>query len=134
MWDSRRLESFSKLKSLVTSLRLPVLLYYDINNETLVSADASSYSIVSVLLQYVDGKSHLIAFASCSPSPIERRYAQIEKESSALTWKCENFRKFLIGTSVKIQTDHEPLISLFGNKNFSDLSPRIQKFRMRIHR
>ena len=58
------MESFSKLKSLVTSL--PVLVHYDINNDALVSADASSYGIGSVLLHNVDGKFHPVDFASRS--------------------------------------------------------------------
>jgi len=123
-------ESFSELKSLVTSL--PVLVHYDINRETVVSADASSYGIGSVLLQKVEGQLHPVAFASRSLTPTEQRYAQIEKESLALTWACEKFRDYLIGTRFIIQTDHKPLLSLFGNKNLSDLSPRIQRFRMRM--
>ena len=119
-------ESFSKLKSLVTSL--PVLVHYDINKQTIVSADASSYGIGSVLLQNVNDKFHPVTFAFRSHIPTEQRYAQIEKESLAVTWAYEKFRDFLIGTSFKIQTDHKPLISLFGNKNLSDLSPRIQRF------
>ena len=31
-----------------------------------------------------------------------------------------------------IQTDHKPLVALCGNKNLCDLSPRSQRFRMRM--
>ena len=54
-----QIESFTQLKSLVTSL--PVLVQFDINRATVVSADASSYGIGSVLLQKVDGKLHPVA-------------------------------------------------------------------------
>ena len=49
-----------------------------------------------------------------------------------LTWACEKFRDYLIGTRFVIQTDHKPLLALFGNKNLSDLSPRIRRLRMRM--
>ena len=129
-WGPLQIESFTQLKSLVTSL--PVLVHFDINRATVVSADASSYSIGSVLLQKVDGKLHPVAFASRALTPTEQRYAQIEKESLALIWACEKFRNYLIGTHFKIQTDHKPLLSLFGNKDLNDLSPRIQRFRTRM--
>ena len=129
-WGPLQIESFTQLKSLVTSL--PVLVHFDINHATVVSADASSYGIGSVLLQKVDGKIYPVAFASHALTPTEQRYAQIEKESLALTWACKKFRNYLIGTHFKIQTDHKPLLSLFGNKDLNDLLPRIQRFRMRM--
>ena len=82
-WGPLQIESFTQLKSLVTSL--PVLVHFDINRATVVSADASSYGIGSVLLQKLDGKLHPVAFASRALTPTEQRYAQIEKESLALT-------------------------------------------------
>ena len=129
-WGSLQIESFTQLKSLLTSL--PVLMHFDVNHATVVSADTSSYDIGSVLLQKVDEKLHPVAFASCALTPTEQRYAQIEKESLALSWACEKFRNYLIGTHFKIQTDYKPLLSLFGNKDLYDLSPRIQRFRMRM--
>ena len=129
-WGPLQIESFTQLKSLVTSL--PVLVHFDINRATVVSADASSYGIGSVLLQKVDEKLHPVAYASRALTPTEQRYAQIEKESLALTWACEKFRNYLIGTHFKIQTEHKPLLSLFGNKDLNDLSPRIQRFRIRM--
>ena len=94
------MESFSKLNSLVTNL--PVLVRYDINKDTVVSADASSYGIGSVSLLNIDGKFYPLACASRSLSPTEQRYAQIAKKSLALTWACKKFIDFFIGTCFKI--------------------------------
>ena len=69
-----------------------MLVHYDANRETVVSADASSYAIGSALLQKFDSKLHPVAFASRSLALTEQRHAQIEKESLALTWACEKFR------------------------------------------
>lgn len=62
----------------------------------------------------------------------EQRYAQIEKEALATTWACEKFNDFILGKDILIETDHKPLVPLFGLKNLDELPPRIQRFRMRL--
>ena len=37
-----------------------------------------------------------------------------------------------MGLTFTIQTDHKPLTTLLDNKNLDKLSPRIQRFRMRL--
>ena len=83
-------------------------------------------------MQRVEGTLKPICYASRSLTATEQRYAQIEKEALGLTWACEKFRNYLIGLSFQIQTDHKPLVALFGNKNLDELSPRIQRYRMRM--
>ena len=65
-------------------------------------------------------------------SDTEKRYAQIEREALAATWACEKFRQYLLGHHFILQTDHKPLVELLGMKPLADLSPRIQRFRMRL--
>jgi hypothetical protein len=72
-------------------------------------------------------------FLTLSLFPISR-YAQIEKEGLALTWVCEKFQSYLIGTQFTLETDHKPLVPLLSTKNLTDLSPRIQRFRMSLMR
>ena len=64
-------------------------------------------------------------------TPTER-YAQIEKEALAVTWACERFADYLIGLTLKIRTDHKPLVPLFSSKRLDELPLRIQRFRMRM--
>lgn len=71
-------------------------------------------------------------FGSRTLSDTERRYAQIEKESLALVYACEKFRNFLLGKHFVLRTDHRPLLSLLATKPIASLSPRIQRFRMRL--
>ena len=62
----------------------------------------------------------------------EQRHAQIEKEALAITWACEKLNDFILGNDISIETDHKPLVPLFGSKNLDELPPRIQRFRMRL--
>ena len=109
-----------------------MLSFYDPNQETVVAADSSFYGLGAVLMQKFNGVLKPTCFASRSLIAIEQRYAQIEKEALALTWACEKFRIYLIGLSFHLQTDHKPLVALFGTKNLDELSPRIRRFRMRM--
>ena len=67
-------------------------------------------------------------------SATERRYAQIEKEALATTWACERLADCLIGKRFRVETDHKPLVPILGSKNLEEMSPRIQRLRMRLLR
>ena len=58
----------------------------------------------------------------------------IEKESLAITWACEKFDFYLVGTDFEIETDHKPLVPLLGEKDLSNLPLRIQRFKLRLMR
>ena len=61
-------------------------------------------------------------------TPTEQRYTQIEKEALALTWACERFADYLIGLRFHIETEHKPLVSLFGQKPLEELPIHVQQF------
>lgn len=67
-------------------------------------------------------------------SDTERRNARIEKEGLAQVSACEIFRDFLVGKDFHLETDHKPLVSIFGSKAIDDLTPRLQGMRMRLVR
>ena len=101
----------------------------------MVSADASSYGLGAVLTQQQeDQQGKPIAYASRALTPTEERYAQIEKEALGITWACEGFREYLMGMQFQVETDHKPLVSLLGEKNLEELSPRLQCFHMHLMR
>ena len=132
-WGCAQQEAFDKVKSLLVSA--PALAIYDPNATTLVSADASSYGLGAVLLQeQTTGETKPVAYISRSLTPVEERYAQIEKEALAFTWACERFSDFLIGINFCIHTDHKPLVPLFTTKRLEELPARVQRFRIRMLR
>ncbi|CAB3262452.1 unnamed protein product [Arctia plantaginis] len=66
-------------------------------------------------------------------SETELRYSQIEKEALALTWAAEKFQEYITGLDIVLETDHKPLLQLLQTKNLDDLTPRLQRFRIRSY-
>ena len=131
VWSEYQQAAFERLKQYLVSP--PVLAKYDPRKETKVAADASQYGIGAVLIQKQDdGTYRPVTYASRALTLTEQRYAQVEKEGLAVNWACERFRDYLIGIAFHIETDHKPLVSLLGKKNLDELTPRIQRFRMRL--
>jgi len=119
LWDEKQREAFQTIKEQLTTA--PTLAVYDTASETKVSADASSYGIGAVLTQKsTSGEWRPVAYISRALTPTESRYAQIEKEALATTWACERLEDFLIGKQFHIETDHKPLVPLFGVKNLGE--------------
>ena len=133
IWGPDQEEAFKKLKTLLSSA--PLLHHYNPGKPTMVSSDASSYGLGGVLLQKVDDIWKPVFYASRAMTSTEQRYAQVEKEALAMTWSCEKFSDFLIGMQdFTIETDHKPLLALMKTKQLDELTPRIQRFRMRMMR
>ncbi|XP_028514411.1 uncharacterized protein K02A2.6 [Exaiptasia diaphana] len=132
VWNEAQATAFEVIKDKLSST--PTLAIYDPTLETRVSADASSYGLGAVLKQKHADVWKPVAYISRALTDTETRYAQIEKEALATTWACERFEDFLVGKRFHIETDHKPLVPLFGSKNLSELPPRIQRLRMRLMR
>ncbi|UYV66504.1 K02A2.6-like, partial [Cordylochernes scorpioides] len=131
IWGSPQKKAFEKVKDLLASDR--VLASFDISKKTMVSADASSYGLGAVLKQEHEANEwRPVAFASRTLTKTEQGYAQIEKEALAITWACERFKDFVVGKPFLIETDHKPLDPIFTTKDLNDLTPRLQRYRMRM--
>ena len=133
VWEEAQRNAFKDIKAELASDR--VLVLYNPDRETTVSADASSFGLGAVFLQkQPNGEMRPVAYASRSMTTTERRYAQIEKEALATTWALEHWSDLLIGMKFTVETDHKPLVPLFTTKLIDELPVRIQRFRMRLMR
>lgn len=133
-WAQVQDDAFNAVKKEL--VEAPALALYDPSAETRLSADASSYGMGAILLQKQNdsGQWRPVAFASRSMTKTEMNYAQVEKEALATTWACDKFRDLITGMQIVIESDHKPLLALLGYKPLSELSPRLQRFRMRLMR
>ena len=132
-WGPVQDEAFHKTKIALTTA--PVLTLYDPNKETKIAADASSYGRGAVVLQEESpGEWKPVSFLSCSMTNTESKYAQIEKEALAVTWACERSSNYIVGKSIRIETDHKPLVPLLMKHTIDKLPPRLQRYKMRLMR
>ena len=132
-WGPQQQQAFENLKDSLSSSQ--VLAQYQVDRDTVISADASSYGLGAVIRQVQpDGKVRPIAYASRALTETEQRYAQIEKEALAVTWGCERFQQYLLGKSFKVETDHKPLVPLLSTKSLDSVPLRVQRFRLRLMR
>ena len=78
----------------------------------------------------INGEERPISYASRTLSPVERKYAQLDKEGAAVILGIKKFHQYLYGQKFKIFTDHKPLLGLFNaDKAVQPMaSPRIQRW------
>ena len=132
-WGDTQNEAFNHIKKILTAE--PVLAFYNPKAETVITADSSSYGLGAEIKQkQSDGQFKTVAYGSRSLTKTEQRYAQIEKEALALTWASERFSDYVLGMDYHLETDHKPLVPLLSTKDWDDITPRIQRFKMRLMR
>nr|XP_026484830.1 uncharacterized protein K02A2.6-like [Vanessa tameamea] len=127
-WGTSQQTAFCALKAALSDI--PNLGYYNVNDKTLVFADASPVGLGAVLVQINENSPRIIGFGNKTLSECERRYCQTEKEALALVWAVEHFHMFLYGKEFDLITDHKPLEIIFGPK--SRPCARIERWIMRL--
>ena len=132
-WGIQQEEAFKEIKKILSNT--PVLALYDPKAEAKIRTDASSYGLGAILMQKQSNHQwQPVAYTPRALSPTEQRYAQIQKEALGIMWGCEKFSEYISSMRFQIETDHKPLVPIFTQKSLNDMSPRIQRFRMRIMR
>lgn len=109
-WTPECDDAFFSLKLALTEP--PVVAYPNFALPFLLYTDASQNSIGSVLAQVQDRKERVIAYASHTLTPTEKKWSTYDRELWAIVWSIRHFKHFLAGSSFKIVTDHKPLLSL----------------------
>ena len=115
-WFEQQREAFTKLKNMLCSP--PILQYYNVRKETVLTCDASKDGLGVACLQ--EGKP--IAYASRALTPTEQKYSQIEKEMLAVVYATRKFHDYIYGKHIIIETDHQPLVSIM--KKSIDKAPK----------
>ena len=127
-WNQKCDESFNRLKHILTTK--PVLKPFSLQHDSVLTTDASGQSIGAVLSQ----NGHPILYVSRKLSEAERRYSNIEREGLAIVWACQRLQNFLLGKKFKIETDHKPLLFIFGSECAlkTEVSQRLMKFALKM--
>ena len=124
-WDPEHQRAFDGIKSVISSL--PVLAYFDAKAEHTIQCDASKQGLGVVLLQ--DGQP--VMYISRTLTETEQRYSNIERELLAVVFALERLDHYTAGYRVKVETDHQPLTSIW-KKPISSTSARIQRLLLRL--
>ena len=117
VWCDEHERSFETLKMrLATS---PILAIFDPNNHTILDTDASDTGLGATLSQIVDGKERVVAYASRTLNDAEKRYTVTKREMLAIIFALKQFRKYLLGHTFHLRTDHAPLLHIQTMNNTS---------------
>jgi hypothetical protein len=112
-WSTPCQQALDRIRGILNSDLL--LTHYDPSLEVTVAADASEHGHV-IQHRWPDGTIKAIAHASCSLTPAEQNYSQIEKEGLELIFAVKKFHKYIHGRHFTLLTDHRPLLSIFGSR------------------
>ncbi len=117
-WTDQCQAAFEELKSRLTSA--PVLVRADVHQPFIITTDASDTHVGGVLSQIqADGSDRAIGHSSRKLKGAECRYSATDKEAFAVVLTCHHFNHFIWGTVFTIQTDHQPLTTIFKRKTKS---------------
>ena len=114
-WMDECKKTFEKLKTALTSNL--ALIYYNSNKQIYVVSDVRYFGLGEVILTKEDGKLKPTQQVSRTLLPAEMNYSQIEKETSAIIFVFNIICMYIHGRKFTLQTDHRPLLAIFGSKN-----------------
>jgi hypothetical protein len=127
VWGKELAEALQTLKDILCSE--PLRQYPDFKKGFIVTCDASSTAIGGVLSQGPLGHDLPVAYASRALTKAERNYSTVERELTAIVWRCKQFRPYIWGRKFTIVTDHKPFTWIF---KMNDPNSRIMKLRLKL--
>ena len=100
--------------------------YFDVNTETTLQMDAPKKGLRACLIQ----KGKVKCYASRAFTETEQNYQNLEWQALGTIWGMEKFHYFLYGKEFTLETDHQPLVSIY-KKHMVNISPRVQRLIVR---
>lgn len=98
-----------------------------------MTTDASDYGLGALLTQlHPENTERIIAFASRTLSPAERKYSTVEREALAFVRAVERWRTYLWGHHFVLRTDHQALTTLLTSKGAGRAGLRIARWSARL--
>ena len=129
VWGNEQDRAFKKLKEALVNAK--TIAFFNPKADTRLIVDASPVGLGGILVQrQKDGNYKPIYYGSRALTDVETRYSQTEREALAVVWACEYFHFYIFHSSVTIQTDHKPLLSLLSSKSKPPFSPFSLIFKM----
>jgi len=131
-WTPACQQSFETLRQHL--VEAPIIAYPRFDQPFILQLDASDVGLSAILAQKLiddDGiaREHVIAYASRTLSPSERKYSPTERECLAIVYGCNYYRPYLEGTRFTAITDHKALKWLHSTK---DLNSRLARWAIQI--
>ena len=114
-WEEREQEAFTKIKN--SFLDKATLAFYELGAETEVILDASLVGLGAMLTRKKRDGHIPVTYISRSPSSVEQRYRQTEREALDIRWPCERLRVYLAGAQFQVMTYQKTLEAIFSNSN-----------------
>ena len=110
-WAREEQKAFEELRN--TLSEEATLCYYETGLPTKLAVDAGPHGLGLISFQRKLNDWRPVTCASKSLMPTEQRYSQLKREALAIRWGCERCYVSLIGSKFIIETDHQPLLSIF---------------------
>ena len=103
--------------------------------EIILACDVSDYGISAVISHRMpNGYEKPIGFVSRTLMKAEKNYSQLEKEGLACIYGVKHFHSYLFGHKFVLQTDHQPLTTLFDKSKVvpAQVLSRIQQWALSL--
>jgi len=126
-WMPNHEEAWNKIKAvLAEDIKLTML---DPKRKIILQCDASEKGLGYCLLQEKP-----VAFGSQALTETQQDWWQIEKEMLAILVACKKLHNLIFSYPVLVQTDHQPLVSIFKKELCKITNVRLRRMRIELLR